>query len=417
MKSYFILASLIFYTGISFSQTTISLQECYASMETNFPLIKKNAIFERQNRLELEAIESQRKPLFSLNAQATYQSDVIQVSLPSANFEAINKDQYRATFTANQLIYNGGKINAIKNLQNATLETNKKQVETKLYNLKQHINQLYFSILFKEKEKELLHARKKQLEVKLIEVKSGIKYGVLLSSSDKVIESEVLKIEQRLNDNRKNRTSLIQSLTSLIGAVLTDDTQFQEPLIDLIQTNSLNRPELELFELKKKELTHRENILSIETLPTLSGFATGGYGNPGLNMLENSFEPYYIVGVKFNWNVFDWNINKKKRKSLALSKELINNDAEVFTLNTTTKFNEQQIEIEKLTETLVIDQQIINLQKEIITTTNAQLRNGIITSSAYITELTKLYQAENALSIHKTQLELAKANYNVLKGE
>ena len=28
------------------------------------------------------------------------------------------------------------------------------------------------------------------------------------------------------------------------------------------------------------------------------GFGTGGYGNPGLNMLDNSFQPYYLVGLK-----------------------------------------------------------------------------------------------------------------------
>ena len=35
--------------------------------------------------------------------------------------------------------------------------------------------------------------------------------------------------------------------------------------------------------------------------------ATGGYGNPGLNMLDNSFQTFYTVGVKLYWNVFDWN--------------------------------------------------------------------------------------------------------------
>ncbi|NCT18970.1 MAG: TolC family protein, partial [Flavobacteriia bacterium] len=49
-------------------------------------------------------------------------------------------------------------------------------------------------------------------------------------------------------------------------------------------------------------------------------------------------------------------------------------------------------------------------------TANSQLKNGVITVSAYTTELTNLYDSENALLQHKIQLELAKANYNILKG-
>ena len=39
-----------------------------------------------------------------------------------------------------------------------------------------------------------------------------------------------------------------------------------------------------------------------------------GYGNPGLNMLDNSFQPFYVVGLKANWNVFDWGKTKTDKK-------------------------------------------------------------------------------------------------------
>ncbi|MDE0537080.1 TolC family protein, partial [Tenacibaculum sp. L6] len=83
-----------------------------------------------------------------------------------------------------------------------------------------------------------------------------------------------------------------------------------------------------------------------------NGFATGGYGNPGLNMLEHEFTSYYIVGLKLNWNVFDWNGNKKQRQALDYSKELIDNQEEVFKLNTNTALNEQLKEIETLENTI-----------------------------------------------------------------
>ena len=179
----------------------------------------------------------------------------------------------------------------------------------------------------------------------------------------------------------------------------------------------INRPELDLLQYKKEEIESSENLISKQNLPKLNGFATGGYGNPGLNMLDNSFQPFYIFGVKLNWNVFDWNSNKKKREALSVNKEIIDSQTEIFKLNTSIELNRQEKDINKLSAFIKSDLKIIELQKKVLKTADSQLKNGVITSSAYMTEFTNLLEAENTLVKHKTQLELAKANYNITKGQ
>jgi hypothetical protein len=66
---------------------------------------------------------------------------------------------------------------------------------------------------------------------------------------------------------------------------------------------------------------------------------------------------------------------------------------------------------------IVSDLNIINLRKEVLETADSQLKNGVITSSTYIMELTNLYEDENTLARHKIQLQLAKANYNIIQGQ
>jgi outer membrane protein TolC len=136
-----------------------------------------------------------------------------------------------------------------------------------------------------------------------------------------------------------------------------------------------------------------------------------------LNMLDNSFQTFYTVGVKLNWNVFDWNSNRKQRKSLSINKDLVDTETEIFTLNTNIELNKQLKEIDKIENFITSDLDIINLRKEVLQTAESQLRNGVITSSAYVTELTNLYEEENTLVKHKTELQLTKANYNVIKGQ
>ncbi|MCW1953966.1 MAG: TolC family protein [Flavobacteriia bacterium] len=417
MKAIYLYGLFFLTTIFGYSQNTISLNECYERLKTNYPLAKQAVILEQQKDVELLAIKAKALPQLYLSAQATYQSDVTEVPVPNIDIAPLNYDQYRATLTANQLIFSGGKINAWQGLQNIVTNRKQQEVEVNLYQLKQKVNQLYFSILLTDDQTKLLNLREQQLNSKLEEVKSGIENGVLLPTSDKVIEAKLLKILQQTIEVTYNKSKLIASLSSLIGVSIPVKTEFIKPMLSMNASSELNRPELGLFKLRKQEIEQQQNILSKSLAPELRGFATGGYGNPGLNMLENAFTSYYIVGLKLNWNVFDWNVHKKERQALDYSKELISNQEEVFRLNTNTALNEQQNEIETLESTIAIEQQLISLQQEVVNTYDSQLRNGVIMTSEYMTELTKLYETENLFNQHKTQLELAKANYNALKGD
>lgn len=415
MKQFSIICILLF-TVPNFGQQNISLEECYALATTNYPLAKQTQLLSAQSKLDKIIISNAKLPEFSLSAQATYQSDVIEIPIASAAIEPLNNDQYRATLSVNQLIYNAGATDASINVRSAQLKTQQKQVEVNLYQLKQTINQLYFSILVSQETSLLLKAKQKQLLAKLGEVQSGISYGVLMPSSDKVIEVELLKINQQFNEVESNKNTLIETLSGIIGQPLNSTTTFHNPFIDIAFTTELNRPELELFQLKKQEIESNEALIAKQNAPKLLGFATGGYGNPGLNMLDNSFQPFYTVGIRLNWNVFDWNSNKQQRESLSITKDIIDTETETFTLKTNIELKQQREEIGKIESFIASDLEIINLRKDVLKSADSQLKNGVITASAYITELTNLFEDENTLVKHKIQLQLAKANYNIILG-
>ena len=416
MKRIIIILILLFPITIV-AQQILTLQECYELATANYPLAKQSQLLAAQNQLEQDVISKLKLPQLHLDAQATYQSDVIEVPIPNAGIQPPNKDQYRATLSVNQLIYNGGATEASLNLKSAQLKSKQKQVEINLYQLKQKINQLYFSILLSQETDLLLKSKQEQLQARLQEVNSGITYGVLLPASDKVLEAELLKLKQQFTEVESNKAALIETLSQIIGQSLSASTTFQNQIVETDLITELKRPELELFKLKKEEIEGSEALIMKQHSPKILGFATGGYGNPGLNMLDNSFQTFYVVGVKLNWQVFDWNSNKKQRESLSINKDIIDIESETFKLNTTIELNQQQKEIDKLETFITSDLKIINLRKEVLKAADSQLKNGVITSSAYITELTNLYEDENTLVKHNIQLQLAKANYKVINGQ
>jgi outer membrane protein TolC len=400
-----------------FGQEVITLEGCYALATANYPLAKQSQLLAKQNQLDQEVIATAKLPKFILDAQATYQSDVIEVPIPNANLQPLTNDQYRANLSVNQLIYNAGATDAAANLRSAQLKTKEHQLAVNLYQLKQKINQFYFSILQAQETNALLQEKKEQLQAKLSEVTAGIKYGVILPASDKVWKVEILKLNQQIIAVKINKESLINALSSFLDAPLSITVLFHNSNIETNFESELNRPELALFNFKKEEIVQSDILLSKQNAPKIVGFATAGYGNTGLNMLDNSFQTFYTTAIKLNWNVFDWNSNKKQRASIAINKDLVDTEKEVFTLNTRINLNQQQKEIEKIEAFIRLDLEMIQLRKEVLKSVDSQLKKGVITLSAYITELTKLYEDENSLVKHKIQLQLAKANYNVILGQ
>ncbi len=417
MKKIIYLLFLIISTR-SVSQEELSLSKCYTLAEINHPLAKQNELIPQQNELNTDIIKTKKYPKIDLDAQATYQSDVIHfpVENPGIIFEIPNKDQYRATATVNQLIYGGGSVDAAIEDEIAKSKTQNQIVHVELYQLKPQINQLYFSILLLQEKKQLLLAKQKQLNEKLNEVKAGIKYGAVLPSSDSVLEAELLKLKQQLTEIESSKLNLFQTLEKYIGIPIAETSTLIYPQFSNNLSSSLSRPELDLYKLQKEQIDNQATVLSKNRFPKIYGFAQGGYGNPGLNMLDNSFQAFYYVGLKVNWNVFDWNKTKKQTRALEINKQFIDTEKEKFELNTSIQLEQQIIEINKFSDFTQSDQSIIDLQKKILKTADSQLKNGVITSSDYIEKLTDLYEAENNLKTHQIQLLLSQANYKTIQG-
>lgn len=398
------------------AQELISLEECYELAAENYPLVQQKALLEDQLETEKQVVRAEQLPQLRLFSQASYQSDIIDLPLPNASLLGPNKDQYRNELHINQLIYGSGLIDAKSEVLQKTNQTQQLALDVRLFQLKQNINQLYFSILLHQEKLELQVKRNQQLQQQLNEVKSGVTNGVVLASAQDAIQAELLKIKQETTRLKGNQMHLLHALSDVIGVEITKVNQLQFPDIELSKDTALQRPELSFYEAKKEELTANQVLMSKENLPRLSAFANAGYSNPGLNMLDNQFQEYVFVGVQLNWNILDWNANKNKRKSLELKKDELTTEAETFELQMQTALDEQLQKVKSLEEILTEDDAIIQLRQNVVDATYSQFINGTITASTFLTEQTQYYESESSKLMHQIELMLAKQNYNTIKG-
>ena len=100
-----------------------------------------------------------------------------------------------------------------------------------------------------------------------------------------------------------------------------------------------------------------------------------------------------------------------------IQQQIIEKQKETFTQNMQAILNQQQAEIYKLEQSVLMDNELIALRKKITSATESQLNNGAITYSEFLTERNAQLQAELSLQTHQLQLLMNKINYQTTLGK
>lgn len=419
MKKLKLLAVLLFIGGSNFAQHVLTLEECYSKGRENFPLIKQKQYVEMSRQYNVSNIWKGYLPQITLNSQATYQSDVTSIpfSLPGMKIEPLSKDQYKTVADVSQVIYDGGIMSSQASIQKAGAEVDDYKIEIEFIKVKERINQIYFGILLFDQQLLQTDLIKKDLHASLDKMTAALANGTVSGSNVDVLKAEVLKISQREIELKSSRKSFIDMLGLLINQNLHEPLILKLPEIQkLLKSDVVSRPELELFSSQKKLMDQQGDLSLAKILPKASLFLQGGYGKPTLNMFKNNFDWYYVTGARLTWQLSNLYAYGNESEVIELNKKSIEAQKETFLLNT--KITTQQFisEIEKLTELVKVDEEIISMRTSIKSSAQAQLENGVITSNDYLRELNAEDQAKQNLAMHTIQLLLAQQNYKLAIG-
>lgn len=398
----------------------LSLAEAYDLSQKNYPVVKQKDLLKQTASISIENLQKGFLPQFSVTGQATYQSDVtkVPVSLPGFAIDPPAKDQYRLVAEVSQLVYDGGLTKEQKALQQLNAVVEDQKVEVELYKLKERINQVYLSILFLEEQLKQVELVKTDIQTGIKRVEAQVQNGVAFRSNLNMLKAELLKTEQRAIEVRSSRKGLVDVLSLFTGQALAENVHLEKPaLIVSAVTTEIDRPELKLYNEQEKFIGQQERLINAKNLPRASLFAQGGYGRPGLNMLLNEFDLYYVGGIRFNWSLGGLYTKKKEKEQVAINKKMIEVQKETFLLNTNSQLKQQKAEIDKLRQLLDSDIQIVELRRTVTDAAKAQLENGVITANDYLKEINAEDQARQLKITHEVQLLQAQINYQTILGK
>lgn len=402
----FAVGTALFCTLSSIFAQSLTIEEVQDKAAKHHPAIARYGVIEMSKNFDISNANKAYLPHLSIGAQATWQSDVnkIPIEIPNLNIPIPEKDQYKAFADVNQLIWDGGQVEALKKAITADAEVEKQKLETEIYALRERVNQLFFGILLLNEQLELQKSMDEELQRNLEKVQSYIQNGVANEADLSAVKIEQLKARQSRIEKESSRTAYIKMLEVLIGENIPLTTRFVKPTYAESQENPIiNRPEMHLFDAQQKRIDSQKGILTAKNLPTIGAFVQGGYGKPALNFFENKFKSYFVGGVRLSWNFGNlYTLSNEKRK-IDLQQTALNSQRETFLYNLNTQIPQQQIEIEKFKQTLQQDDEIIRLRTLIRESAQAKVANGTMTVSDMLREVTEENAAQQAKSLHEIQ--------------
>lgn len=397
----------------------VRLQECWDKATMNYPRARDKADYEQIANLKVKNAEIAYFPKIDLNAQGSYQSDVTHVDaskipIPNFNLGSPAKDQYKLTVDVSQLIWDGGATKAAKSLEVASLTADQQQVEVDLYTLKGRVAQLFYGIALKVEQQKLQNALLADLQEKIRKTASAVKQGASLKANELLLKAEIIRVEQDIASTQSDCKGLVDALAILVGEPISYNASFIWTENSSVE---IPRPEFALFQRQKEKIEVLNSAYKAQRLPKITAFGQAGYGSPGLNMFSTGFDPFYVVGVKASWNIFDWNSTKNSRQVLKIQQQMVDSRLSVFELTQQMDMAQESKSITKYEGLLKQDELLVEARAEVAKTYSVMYDNGAIDAADYVGRVTELRQAELNREMHRVMLSFSKVNVSIIKGK
>lgn len=396
----------------------LSIEACYEKARANYPLIKQYGLIEKTKEYNLSNAAKGYLPQVTFSAQATYQSDVTEIpidldaiGLTGVKIPSVSQDQYKMELALSQTLWDGGAIRSERKALHTQAEVDQRDMDVNMYTINERVNQLYFGVLLADAQLEQNKVLQAELRRSCEQVSSYIKNGIAQQSDLDAIRVDLLKAKQTEAQFEHTKRAYREMLSRLIGEEIGEETRLVKPEAVRPLTKENNRPELELYQARIRNLRAQDSRITAGMMPKLGLFVTGGYGKPGLDMFEDNFKVYYLAGVKLSWNLGSLYTRKNDRRKIQTGIRSIETQRETFLFNTSLDVAQRNATIDKYIDQLKYDDEIIALRGSVKRASEAKMANGTLSG----TDLTRDIHAEQSAIQDKIlhEIELLMAIYNL----
>lgn len=402
---------------------TVTLDECQRLAQKNYSLIKQYDLIRQTTDYSIKNINRGYLPQLLFNGQASYQSDVANLPDLLSNmlksngydYKGLGKDQYKLALNLNQVIWDGGNMEAQKKVTKLEGKVQTAQTDVDMYAVRYRVNELFFGILLIEDKMKLNEELQTLLQDNCRKLENRLAHGTAMKADVDVMQAEYLKARQDMTALASMKASYQQMLAIFTGKEASDITDLQKPEVVMPATHENQRPELSLFAAQMAQTDAQKKLLNAGVRPKLSLFAQGYYGYPGYDMFGDMFDHDLslngIVGVKLSWNIGRLYTHKNDKRKLDLAHRQIETAQETFLFNNSLETTQEMQAINQYRQMMEEDKDIIALRTSVRQAAESKLKHGVIDVNDLLQEITRENQARIDHSTH--EVEMLKSIYEL----
>lgn len=391
----------------------VTLDSCLYHGNKNFPLLRQKWLLEESGQYQVDNIHRMLWPQISVQGQATLQSEVtgIPITLPNVEIPVLSKDQYRIYGEVNQSITDFFTVDDAVDGARQQLKIDQEKWNLESFKWEEKIMDLFFQIALLQSQETQLDIMKKDIEVGMKKMINAVENGIATESSLDQLRAELIKADQKSIEIAHAKTGLMSAMSVWIGKPIASDANWVLPA-NITSSSTATRPEIRILEEQQKMTDIQWGITHNKKLPRLGAYVQLGAGRPGLNMLSNNFDTYWIGGLRLQWNLSTWYTLGREKKILQVQRNLL--DAQKDNISRQFEASEVMLRAEKDRYLALVakDNEFLDLRLKIQNTAATQLEEGIATANDFLNYVNQTDLARQNLATH--QLQLLKLEYQNL---
>jgi outer membrane protein TolC len=399
----------------------LRLEQCRAQAQANYPLAKQRGLIEKSREYSVANAGKVYLPQVALSARATYQSEVtsLPIDLSNMNIPTPDKDQYAATIEVSQALWDGGAARSQRGVLHASSEVERRQLRVDMRTLDDRVNQLFFGILLVDEQLKQNRLLQDELQRSHSRVASYLANGLANQADLDAVRVEQLNAMQGMERLKSSRQAYRAMLGELTGMSIADSAAFEKPFMGEASADwrSDSLPEVQLMQAQAALYEAQKSAITAGNMPRLGVFVQGGYGKPGLNMLSNELDAFYVAGARLSWNFGGLYTQANERKKVEVKKSAVEVQKETFLLNTRQHIAQLEAKIAGVKEVMKMDDEIIALRGSVKKSAEARVANGTMSVIDLLREVNAESLARQTKSLHEIELLMAVANLKYVLNE
>ena len=401
------------------AQDTLTLAGAQSAAVAADPRGRQVTLLREQSGLRLTSLEAERRPQLALGAAAFHQSDVtaITLAIPGASPPRPPRDRWSASVDLEQVLYDGGAVGRRSAVERARMAEAIAGVDAARWRLRAEVNAAFFQAYLLQERSAELALLLGDLDARLRETRARVANGAALPRDTAALLAERLKVAQGRADAQAARRAALAVLARATDRRLGDDIVLPLPDLGALVRDAMAadpaqmraRPEFAQWQRTRDRLDREAVAATLENRPRVALFGQAGYGRPGLNQLRPDATEFWIAGIRASWRPFTWRTADRSADALRLQRTIVATEERAFADGLARAIESDRADLERLTQSLGTDDQVVALRAVIEAQARRQLDEGVITAAQYLEARTDVAEARLDRQRHAAELAQAQA--------